>query len=69
MVQILKELRINSKIIDFIVRIYREDSTNIQLDKNKEIEIEVTSGQGLLYHRTCKRDFLCSWPSLNFYLK
>ena len=25
--------------------------------------------QGLLYHRTCKHDFLCSWPSLNSYLK
>ena len=24
--------------------------------------------QGLLYHRTCKPDFLCSWPSLNSYL-
>ena len=23
----------------------------------------------LLYHRTCKRDFLCCWPSLNYYLK
>ena len=44
MVQILKELRIDCKIIDFIVRIYREDSTKIQLEKNKEIEIEVTSG-------------------------
>ena len=44
MVQILKELRIDSKIIDFIVRIYTEDSTKIQLEKNKEIEIEVTSG-------------------------
>ena len=44
MVQILKELRIDSKIIDFIVRIYREGSTKIQLEKNKEIEIEVTSG-------------------------
>ena len=44
MVQILKELRIDSKIIDFIVRIYREDSTKIQLEKNKKIEIEVTSG-------------------------
>ena len=44
MVQILKELRIDSKIIDFIVRIYKEDSTKIQLEKNKEIEIEVTSG-------------------------
>ena len=44
MVQILKELRIDNKIIDFIVRIYREDSTKIQLEKNKEIEIEVTSG-------------------------
>ena len=45
MVQILKELRIDSKIIDFIVRIYREDSTKIQLEKNKEIAIEVTSGK------------------------
>ena len=44
MVQILKELRIDSKMIYFIVRIYREDSTKIQLEKNKEIEIEVTSG-------------------------
>ena len=25
--------------------------------------------QGLLYHRTCKPDFLCSWPMLNSYLK
>ena len=25
--------------------------------------------QGLLYHRTCKHDLLCSWPSLNSYLK
>ena len=24
--------------------------------------------QGLLYHRTCKLDCLCSWPSLNSYL-
>ena len=37
MVHILKELRIDSKIIDFIVRIYMEDSTKIQLEKNKEI--------------------------------
>ena len=47
MVQILKELRIDSKIIDSIVRIYMEDSTKIQviqLKKNKEIEIEVASG-------------------------
>ena len=29
----------------------------------------ITLLQGLLYHRTCKRDFLCSWPSLNSYLK
>ena len=25
--------------------------------------------QGLLYHRTCKPDFLCSWPSLKSYLE
>ena len=41
--QILKELRIDSKIIDFIVGIYMEDSTKIQLEKNKEIQKEVTS--------------------------
>ena len=42
--QILKELGIDSKIIEFIVRIYMENSTKIQLEKSKEIEIEVTSG-------------------------
>ena len=25
--------------------------------------------QGLLYHSACKPDFLCSWPSLNSYIK
>ena len=44
MVQILKELRIDKKIIDFIVRIYTEDSTKIQQEKKKEIKIEVTRG-------------------------
>ena len=44
MVEILKELRTDSKIIDFIVRIYREGSTKMRLEENKEIEIEVTSG-------------------------
>ena len=29
----------------------------------------LSSGQGLLYHRTCKPDFLCSWPSINSYLE
>ena len=38
MVQILKELRIDSKIIDFIVRIYKEDSTKIQLEKIKKLK-------------------------------
>ena len=31
------------EIIDFIVRIYREDSTKIQLEKNKEIELPHTA--------------------------
>ena len=35
MVQILKELRIDSNIIDFILRIYMEDSTKIQLKTKK----------------------------------
>ena len=38
MIQILKELRIDSKIIDFIVRIYREDSTKIQLERKKKLK-------------------------------
>ena len=29
----------------------------------------IRHSQGLLYHRTCKHDFLCNWPSLNSYLK
>ena len=45
MVEIITELKIASKIIDFIVNIYREDSTKIQLEESKEIEIEVTSGR------------------------
>ena len=35
--------------------------------KNKGAYLQLN--QGLLYHRTCKRDFLYSWPSLNSYLK
>ena len=33
------------------------------------IIIKNNKTQGLLYHRTCKPDFLCSWLSLNSYLK
>ena len=29
---------------------------------------DLSSKQGLLNHRTCKPDFLCSLPSLNSYL-
>ena len=32
------------------------------------IYIYIYNFQGLLYHRTCKSDFLCSLPSLNSYL-
>ena len=31
--------------------------------------IRLTFTQGLLYHRMCKPDFLCSWLSLNSYLE
>ena len=44
MVGILKELRIDSEIIDFTVRTYREHSTKIRLEENRDVEIEVTSG-------------------------
>ena len=33
------------------------------------LKIKIYIYQELLYHRTCKRDFLSSWPSLNSYLK
>ena len=36
MVQILIELKKDSKIIDFIVRIYMEDSTKIQLERSNK---------------------------------
>ena len=32
-------------------------------------KVGASISQGLLYHRTCKPDFLFSWPSLNSYLK
>ena len=31
--------------------------------------VNLTLNQELLNHRKCKPDFLCSWPSLNSYLK
>ena len=34
MVEIIKELRIDRKIINFIVKIYREDNTKIRLEEN-----------------------------------
>ena len=36
---------------------------------NFNARIQNRTKQGLLYHRTCKRDFLCCWRSLNSYLK
>ena len=33
------------------------------------ISHSLSFAQELLYHRTCKPDFLCSWSSLNSYLK
>ena len=31
------------------------------------LNMNICRNQGLLYHRTCKPDFLSSWPSLNSY--
>ena len=48
-------------------------NTNTIIDRKQEIcntlNRFIYYSQGLLYHRTCKPDFLCSWPSLNSYLK
>ena len=42
----------------------------IFITSNSDVITHVSSyNQGLLYHRTCKPDFLCSWPSLNSYLE
>ena len=35
MVEILKELKMDSKVVDFIIRIYWEDSTKIQREESR----------------------------------
>ena len=42
---------------------------NTMKDSNRNGQVYKRKKQGQLYHRTCKRDFLCRWPSLNSYLK
>ena len=37
--------------------------------QNVNLFNEIYCNKGLLYHRTCKRDFLFSWLSINSYLK
>ena len=44
-------------------------NTSIALKIRRTATETSTTLQGLLFHRTCKPDFLCSWPSLNSYLK
>ena len=53
-------------MITIIVNIV--DSPSI-VQSNRHCIVIGQGVQGLLYHRTCKPDFLCSWPSLNSYLK
>ena len=47
------------------------DVVNHQIKPNDDqvSSMKLYTVQGLLYHKTCKPDFLCSWPSLNSYLK
>ena len=50
------------------IQFSREEFACFQLSQPKE-KFKMSYYQGLLHHRTCKTDFLCSWPSLNSYLK
>ena len=51
-------------MVKFIVKLLTIVNVNRSLVKG-----DLVFSQGLLYHRTCRSDFLCSWPSLNSYLK
>ena len=42
---------------------------SVLLKSSAITHMSLTPFQVLLYHRMCKPDFLCSWPSLNSYLK
>ena len=44
LIEVMKEYRIHSKVIDAVVDIYTGDKTNIDLGEGLEQEIEVTSG-------------------------
>ena len=52
----------------FVV-VFREETREIRIWGKYAVLVYIYIYQGLLYHRTCKPDFLCSWPSLNSYLK
>ena len=41
----------------------------VTAQSNLNLPAGMATTKALLYHRTCKPDFLCSWPSLNSYLK
>ena len=52
--------------------VLKNEGSVVQTCRNINVHVVNTDkcrDQGLLYHRTCKRNFLCSWPSLNSYLK
>ena len=45
---------------------FHYDSIIVHIYNSSDIDKDHSMGrnQGLLYHRTCKPDFVCSWPSL-----
>ena len=49
-------------------KLYKNRRKTANTDKNI-LNNYFCAYQGLLYHRMCKPDFQCSWPSLNSYLK
>ena len=64
----LPRCHILQKIIQILNK-FQTNFTKIQIFCTKKNHFIIRLFQGLLYHRTCKRDFPCSWPSLNSYLK
>ena len=53
----------------YIIDIFLTSTVKLHKLQSVVNHTHITLNQGLLYHRTCKPDFLCSWPSLNSYLK
>ena len=67
---LLQKLTKSGKLTKILIPCWLDsDSASIVACTPSIKTFKLPRSQVLLYHRTCKRDFLCSWPSLNSYLK